>query len=107
MNLGFLFLFFEDLFVDFFTLFTKIFNAFDELVVVVLEGGALGSLLNNEKKNSWNGQTGFCQDRMEKQERRTKKSERTLETTWVLKDTAARKTGRRRVCSQTYHLESA
>ena len=50
MNLGFLFLFFEDLFVDFFTLFTKIFNAFDELVVVVLEGGALGSLLIMRKK---------------------------------------------------------
>jgi len=50
LNLGFLFLFFEDLFVDFFTLFTKIFNAFDELVVVVLEGGALGSLLIMRKK---------------------------------------------------------
>jgi|TARA_B110000091_G_C13394803_1_gene301649 hypothetical protein len=50
LNLGFLFLFFEDLFVDFFTLFTKIFNAFDELVVVVLEGGALGSLSIMRKK---------------------------------------------------------
>lgn len=68
-------------------------------------GRRLGKPFNNEKKNSWNGQTGFCQDRMEKQERRTKKSERTLETTWFFKDTAARKTGRRRVCSQTYHLK--